>query len=86
MKYLVLIMAFLVTACTSELTDAERKAVADAVIAQIALLNEQGVDPVNLTAEQLALLSSGCVIVPVVYPERAAEIADVCAVVQELAK
>jgi len=66
---------------------AERKtALADAALIQIQLLNAQGIDPINLDEDELAILASGCALIPVVYPEHADDGAELCAVAMEAAK
>lgn len=76
---------FLVAACSLP-EGVDKQALADAALAQVVALNEQGVDPINLGPSELALLSSGCAFVPVVYPERADDITAICTVIVEAAK
>lgn len=76
--------ALFVSAC--DWADERKTALADAALIQIQLLNAQGIDPVRLDAEELAILASGCAMVSVVYPERAADVAAFCGVAMEAAK
>lgn len=64
----------------------DKKALADAAIAQVQNLNAAGIDPVSLDDTQRALISSGCAFVPLVYPEVAEDIALTCSVILEAAK
>lgn len=67
--------------------DAERKqALADAALLQVQILNKQGVDPINLDETQLALLASGCALIPVMIPEVTEDVLHTCAVAMEAAK
>lgn len=66
---------------------AERKqAAADAALVQIQLLNAQGIDPVSLDEDQLALIASGCALIPIAYPDAAEDVLQFCTVVLEAAK
>ena len=79
-----LVAALFLAACDWQ---ADRKqALADAALVQIGLLNAQGVDPVNLDAQELALLASGCALIPVAYPDTAEDVLQFCTVVLEAAK
>ncbi len=64
----------------------DKKALADAAIAQVQNLNAAGIDPLKLDDTQRALISSGCAFVPLVYPDIGGDIALNCSVVLEAAK
>lgn len=85
MKTLFALAAVAVLSACS-LTPDQKVALADATIAQIKMLNEQGIDPLTLEPDKLALLSAGCSIAPVFHPELAADITSTCVVIMEAAK
>ena len=85
MKLILTLTAVAVLSACS-LTGVEKKALADAAVLQVRALNEAGIDPVKLDAQQLAILSTVCVMSPVAYPVYAADITEACRVVSEAAK
>ncbi|MGB1215051.1 MAG: hypothetical protein ACPG4X_16915 [Pikeienuella sp.] len=64
----------------------DKKAAADAAVAQIQAANAAGFDPINLPPEQVATLSGLCELVKAFYPDVAEDIALACAAIVEAAK
>lgn len=85
MKIIIALTAVAVLSACS-LDAAQKQALADAAIVQIQSLNASGIDPINLDAEELALLSAGCAFVPAFYPDAATDIENACAAIMEAAK
>lgn len=85
MKFITtLTAAAVLSACA--LTVDQKAVLADATIAQIQALNAAGIDPVTLDEQKLAVLSTGCVMIAVVYPDRADDVALACLAIGEAAK
>lgn len=85
MKFItILTAAAVLSACA--LTADQKAVLADTAIVQIQALNAAGIDPVSLDEKELAVLSSGCVMIAVVYPERADDVALACLAIGEAAK
>lgn len=80
------ILPLVAVAALSACAETDSRAIADAAVIQIQALNAAGTDPVSLSPENMAFLSAGCVMVQVVYPDVASEIAAVCDVVTEVAQ
>lgn len=83
---LALILTALAALTACGMTPAEKQALADAAVLQVRALNDAGYDPVNLDAQQLALLSTVCIMSPLAQPAYASDIAQACRVVNEAAQ
>ncbi len=81
---LTLTAAAVLSACAAP--DADRRAAVDIALSQIEAYNAAGYDPVALDADELMHLNMICLTASILFPVRAAEIADYCEVIQEAAK
>lgn len=86
MKLVLTLAAVAALSACAQLASADKKALADAAVAQIQAINAAGFDPVNLPPEQIAIIQSGCAVIPLIYPDMTDEVSLACVAAMEIAK